>query len=193
MNIHQISVTYLQEQDRCLVRINSRSGEEMRLWFTRRLTLGLLPHLHETAAAQLRQHTLPGASAAPMEQRRTELLASFQREATAYSGDYRTPFKAEAVNLPLGDEPLLITEVKLALGESGKLDLQLIETTATQVRNIALAMNTQLVQGLLHLLGEALKLSQWLDAPAASAAPAPHLGNDTPGLADGTERPRYLN
>ena len=43
MNIHQLSARYNQEQDRILVRINSTEGTEMRLWFTRRLTLALWP------------------------------------------------------------------------------------------------------------------------------------------------------
>ena len=36
MNIHQLSVTYLPEQDRILARVNTTAGEEMRLWLTRR-------------------------------------------------------------------------------------------------------------------------------------------------------------
>jgi hypothetical protein len=34
MNIHQVCVSYSHEQDRFLVRINTRSDEEVRLWFT---------------------------------------------------------------------------------------------------------------------------------------------------------------
>ena len=41
MQIHQMSVTYLPEQDRILMRINTTEGEEMRMWLTRRLMVGL--------------------------------------------------------------------------------------------------------------------------------------------------------
>ena len=34
MKVHQLSVTYLHEQDHLLVRINTSDGEELRLWFT---------------------------------------------------------------------------------------------------------------------------------------------------------------
>ena len=45
MDIRQVSVTYREEQDRILVRINTAQAEELRLWFTRRLVLGLWPAL----------------------------------------------------------------------------------------------------------------------------------------------------
>lgn len=193
MNIHQISVSYVQHQDRCLIRINSLDGDELRLWFTRRLTLGLMPSLNQAASEQLRLHTAPSASALPTAQRRTQLLESFRKEAEVYRGDFKTPFNAQAAKLPLGTKPLLITEFKLTLKPNRKLDLQLIETSNQQVRNIALAMNPQLVQGLLHLLGEALKKSQW----QAVLPPPPELAmaiSDEPTrLLQSADRPKYLN
>lgn len=193
MNIHQISVNYVPEQDRCLVRINSQGGEELRLWFTRRLVLGLLPHLTHTAGEQMQQHTGPAVLAAPVEQQRQQMLASFQKEAQAYKGDYQTPFKAEASALPLGDEPALITEVKITLLTSGKVDLQLIEKTAAQTRNIQLGMTPQLMQGLLHLLGEAVKKSDWLRLPPPAAELPMAQTLDAPSLLATTDKPKYLN
>ena len=49
MNIHQLSVTFVNEQDRLLVRVNSTDGEELRVWFTRRLMRDLLPLLTRIA------------------------------------------------------------------------------------------------------------------------------------------------
>ena len=60
---------------------------------------------------------------------------------------------------------MLITDIKLTLLPSGKVDLQLIEKTAAQVRHIQLGMTPQLMQGLLYLLGEAVKKSDWLRVP----------------------------
>ena len=45
MKLHQLSVVYLAEQDRILVRANTSEAAEMRLWLTRRLMLGLWPLL----------------------------------------------------------------------------------------------------------------------------------------------------
>ncbi len=192
MNIHQISVNYVQEQDRCLVRINSHDGDELRLWFTRRLALGLMPYLNQVASEQLRVHAGPSNPAVPIAQRRTQMLENFQKEADFYQGDYKTPFKPQPATLPLGAEPLLITEIKLALQPNGQVDLQLIEQSGQQVRNIALDMNPQLVQGLLHLLAEAIKTSQWLAVPAVVEPPMVQDPADEPMLAR-VEKPKYLN
>lgn len=199
MNIHQISVTYVQAQDRCLVRINSHAGDELRLWFTRRLTLGLMPRLKHAAGEQLRLHlalatsTTSATSALPMAQRRTDLLASFQKEAEIYQGDFKTPFKEQPAALPLGAQPLVITDVKLALQPNGKVDLQLIEKSDQQVLNLTLAMDPQLVQGLLHLLAEALKKSQWQQVPLLSPAQATATSDEPMAPLQDVDRPRYLN
>lgn len=50
-------------------------------------------------------------------------------------------------------------------------------------------MNAQLTQGLLHLLNQGLKKSQWLKPPAASAQAAA----DAAEPAETAEKPRYLN
>ena len=193
MKIHQISVVYVQEQDRCLVRINSLDGEELRLWFTRRLSLELMPCLHEVASAQLRQHTTAATAALATVVRRTEMLESFKKEAQIFDGDFQTPFKPQPAVLPLGAEPLLITGIKLALQASGTVDLQLTEQSGQQVRNIALAMHPQLVQGLLRLLTAALKKSQWQVLPPLAGEPAEATGDTPAALLQDHERPKYLN
>ena len=55
MQVHQFSVSYVQEQDRILVRINTTAGEELRVWFTRRLMLPLWPNLNKAVADQLQR------------------------------------------------------------------------------------------------------------------------------------------
>ena len=45
MQVHQFQVSYVAEQDRLLVRMNSTAGDEQGLWLTRRLMLDLFPHL----------------------------------------------------------------------------------------------------------------------------------------------------
>lgn len=203
MNIHQISVTYVQAQDRCLVRINSPAGDELRLWFTRRLTLGLMPRLNHAAGEQLRLHlalATPTTSAAsttpsalPMAQRRADLLASFQKEAEIYQGDFKTPFKEQPAALPLGAQPLVITDVKLALQPNGKIDLQLVEKSDQQVLNITLAMAPQLAQGLLHLLAKALKKSQWQQMPLLPPERPMAMSDEPMAPLQDADGPKYLN
>ena len=52
MRIHQLNLKYVPEQDRLLLRINTKTGEELRLWLSRRLTLGVLPLLRKLTSEQ---------------------------------------------------------------------------------------------------------------------------------------------
>lgn len=205
MNIHQVSVSYVQEQDRLMIRINGRDGGELRAWLTRRLALALLPVLDKTAADQTRKMAAPPEAAASLDERRGQLLTTFQKEATLRSGDFETPYRAQPgppADVQVGPEPLLLTEVKVTLMGNGQLRLQLFEKLPGQptVRDFQVMMDPQLSNGLLHLLHQSVKLSQWLTVPAAAAAvPDDALVQDaTPDtepadLSADLPRPKYLN
>lgn len=191
MNIHQVSVTYLPEHDRFLARISSREGEELRLWLTRRLLLPLMPVLTKTAAEQLARQTDKIVDpAAPLEAQRQRMVDNFKKEALAHAGDFKTPYQAKDATLPLGKEPLLVTEIKMSLLASGKLRLDLIEKLPGQGRNVQVAMNAQLTQGLLHLLNQGLKKSQWLKSPQAASL---ETEVDAAEPEEQAQKPRYLN
>jgi hypothetical protein len=147
MNIHQISVIYHQEQDRLLARISSHESEELRLWLTRRLVLALVPPLTKTAADQLALQTGNIDPAAPQDVQRQRMLENFNKEALAHAGDFKTPYQARDAALPMGKEPLLVTEVKMALLKSGKVQLDFIEKQPEPGRNVRIAISAQLTQG----------------------------------------------
>lgn len=189
MNIHQLTVSYEQEHDRLLARISSDESEEFRLWLTRRMTLSLMPVLTKTAADQLARQAEGIDPAAPQDVQRQRIVENFRKEALAHASDFKTPYQAQDAALPLGKEPLLVTEVKMALLKSGKLQLEFIEKLPEPGRKVRIAIGDQLAQGLLQLLNKCLKKSQWLKSPdigieAAAEAPEPP---------DPMERPRYLN
>lgn len=190
MNIHQVSVIYHPEQDRLLVRISSQDSEEFRLWLTRRLTLALMPGLTKTAAEQLTRETPSSGLAAAPDIQRQRIVENFRKEALTYENDFKTPYQAKDAALPMGKEPLLVTEVKMALLKSGKLQLAFIEKLPEPGRNVRIAINTQLTQGLLQLLNKCLKKSQWLKSPPLAGG---QEATDTPETPDPMERPRYLN
>jgi hypothetical protein len=190
MNIHQLSVTYHQEEDRLLVRVSSHQNEEFRLWLTRRLTLALMPGLAKTATDQLALQTQGSDLAAPPDIQRQRIVEDFRKEALTYASDLKTPYQAQDATLPMGKEPLLVTEVKISLLKSGKLQLVFIEKLPEPGRKVQIAMGAQLTQGLLQLLNKCLKKSQWLkSAPLADLQKAA----DPPETPDPMERPRYLN
>jgi hypothetical protein len=190
MNIHQISVIYHQEQDRLLARISSQESEELRLWLTRRMTLSLMPVLTKTAAGQLAQQTEEVDVAAPQDVQRQRMVENFKKEALAHAGDFKTPYQAKDAALPMGKEPLLVTEVKMALLKSGKVQLDFIEKLPEPGRNVRIAISAQLTQGLLHLLDKGIKKSQWLKLPQTASLEA---ATDAEEPLEQAEKPRYLN
>ena len=190
MNIHQLSVTYHPAEDRLLVRISSQESEEFRLWLTRRLTLALMPGLKQTAADQLARQTKSDDLAAPPDIQRQRIVENFRKEALTYASDFKTPPHAKDSALPMGKQPLLVTELKMTLLKSGKLQLVFIEKLPESERNVQIAIGLQLTQGLLQLLNKCLKKSQWLNSPPlAGIQETP----DKPETPDPMERPRYLN
>lgn len=200
MNIHQVNVSYSGEQDRLLIRINSLGGEEFRAWLTRRLTFKLLPHLGKTAQAQISQQFSPPPATAPLAEQREHLMQNFQKEAAVYDGDYQTPFKDKPAALPLGEDPLLVTELSFTPLADAKLQVMLQERLPGKQRDLQLVMDPALTQGLLRLLNQGLQASGWLEpAPALLALPE---GSNLPlrsekDLLDAPEantaKPRYLN
>lgn len=195
-NIYQVSVTYVHEQDRLLMRINTQAGSEMRLWLTRRLTLAMLPAFKDHAGDQLKRSLSPAGGetpadpAAPLEARRQQLLESFKREAAAYAGDFKTPYKEPAAASPIESAPLLVTEVVISLQGSGQLQLKLSQKLDGASRDIELAMSPQLTQGVLHLLHQGVQLSGWLQAPPRAA---PETAEDPMDALAATPPPGYLN
>lgn len=196
MNIHQVNVSYVGEQDRVLLRINSVGGEEFRIWLTRRLCLQLLPVLDKSSQSQLQAQLPPPNPAAPLPEQREQILQNFQKEAAAYGGDYKTPYKDQPAALPLGEEPLLVTELNLTPLKDGKLQMALLERLPQRKRDMQINMDPTLTQGLLRLIHQAIISSEWLHAPAAAlqiTGAAPAAGADDPEAPGSKDKPRYLN
>lgn len=200
MNIHQLSVNYLQEHDRILVRINTTASEELRLWFTRRLSLDLMPMLQRIVAEWVaKQEAVKSPMIAPTaaaDAQTQQMLAEFKREESLQKSDFQTPYKAPNI-LPLGPEPLLVTEVGVTPLPSDQLQLSFKETLPLDngqpnpnPRGFRVALEQKLVHGLVHLLEQALTTSQWR---GSSVAASPETALPGEGNTGGSERPRYLN
>jgi hypothetical protein len=197
MNIHQVSVSYVHEQDRLLIRINGKEGGELRAWLTRRLALALLPILSKTAGEQMKKVAAPVVPAVTLEDQRGQLLTAFQKEAALRTGDFETPYQSrqgQPSDPVLGSEPLLLTEVKVTLQDNSQLRLQLFEKIPgrTAVRNFQVVMDPQLSNGLLQLLHQSLNASQWLHVPVTSPLEEVATTAEPADLAL-ESKPKYLN
>jgi hypothetical protein len=190
MQIHQMSVTYLPEQDRILMRVNTTEGEEMRLWLTRRLMVGLWPLLTKLLTEHLLKLESAGASLAGANPELKKMLAEFRKEEFLQHADFDTPYKEGQQNLPLGEDPLLVTDVDATPLTGGPLRLNFNERPPSgdaKPRSFQMEMAPKLMQGLMHLLDQALLTSQWREPFVAPAAAEP-AAEDGDGA-----KPRYLN
>ncbi len=190
MQIHQLSVNYQAEQDRVLLRVNSTSGEEMRLWLTRRLMVGLWPLLTRLQTEQVLKSEAAGAALQTADEDLRRMLADFRKEEFLQKADFDTPYQ-DKPNLPLGPEPLLVTDVDATPAGDGRLRLAFNERAAVsggpKPRGFQLELDPRLMQGLMHLLEQALSQSQWREAFTAPAAV------DADPALDANGKPRYLN
>jgi hypothetical protein len=192
MDIHQLSVTYLAEQDRILARVNTTAGEEMRLWLTRRLMLGLWPLLSRLLTEHMLKLEAAGTSLDTADEELKKMLADFRKEEFLQHADFDTPYDESVDKLPLGEEPLLVTDVDAAPTKEGPLRLSFNERPPAgggETRSFQLEMEPRLMQGLMHLLEQALLQSQWREPFAP-----PLAIEDAGGAEEGAvARPRYLN
>lgn len=191
MQIHQLSVTYQAEQDRILLRVNSTSGEEMRLWLTRRLMLGLWPVLGKIHTEQLLKTESAGSALEKADEDLRRMLADFRKEEFLQKADFDTPYE-DKENLPLGTEPLLVTDVDATPLPTGRLRLAFTERASVsggaKPRGFQMELDPKLMQGLMHLLEQSLARAQWREPAPAAPSPTEETGAEAPA-----ERPRYLN
>jgi hypothetical protein len=194
-------VTYLGDQDRLLVRVNTTGAEELRLWFTRRLVKGLWPLINQMLADQLvRQEasvTSGAASDVAVDDDMKKMLVNHRKEELLEKADFATPYKDEDAVLPLGEAPLLVTEIKMTAGPQAAVQMEFAEQAQGDQppRGFKVELDTRLLQGFVHLIEQALGHAEW----QVVEAPAPTGEGDEPhgdGTADDTTtatRPRYLN
>lgn len=166
MGIHQLSVAFDEMQDRLLWRINTHEGQEFRFWLTRRLMARLMPVLlTHWVQAESRQAGLSTQSESTQ-----HMMADFQRHAFLENADFKQPFApAQAPDaLPLGDAPMLVTEVQVTpqAGQQVLVALHHKLPGLAQMQSAQLVLGTELLQGFLHLSDAAMQQAKWFNTAA---------------------------
>ena len=186
MDIRQLSVTYVDEHDRILVRFNTSAEEELRLWLTRRMLSRVWEPLQE-AVAQLESRKTPLTDSSEASRR---MLTELRRAEVLQQSDFATPFKDESAKLPLGSEPLTVTQMNMSVQDPGHLQIGFEERLPLQQegRGFQVAMESAMLHGFVHLLEAALLKAEW-NLPGAPQDGA-RSGSTDDG--NGEARPRYL-
>jgi hypothetical protein len=161
MEIHQLSLQYQREQDRILMRFNTTSREELRLWLTRLLLKGWWPMLLGEVPAPAASDG-PQATAGPAGLPDQGAPTIQPMPAPTPHADYGQPFRADYVTLPLGETPLLVTEVSQQR-RGDKLAISFLERLDPQApgRTVDVEFEPGLQQGLRQLLTLTLGQTDW--------------------------------
>ncbi len=188
MTIHQLQASYVLEQDRILVRLNTRAGEELQLWLTRRMVRNLFPHMLQMTTDLLSDQ----GQSASHDGADGNALTRFKRQESLQKADFSTPFHSQATSLPIGDAPLLASRVNITVCDGGALRIGFEEdgTGSATKRSFEVTLGQDLLHGFMHLLETALRQADWgitLERPDAP---------DEPLLAEvfaNAKPPQYLN
>ena len=194
MRIHQLNLKYEPDQDRLIARINTTTGLEIRLWLTRRLTIGFLPLMRKLTDAQIaRADALADAAGRPSgasDPKVRELLNEFKKDAALQQSDFKTPFKESAGAPATGDDPLLVSEIAITPLANAHLQVKFSGKAAgsAEKRDVQIDLDERLMHGFLHLLEKSFFNSQW-----GLATVAPADAQEAGDKATSASRPQYLN
>lgn len=157
MNIHQLSVSHDERQDRLLLKLNTQDSKEFRFWLTRRMAIRLIPAMDQSVVRL--EAAQPGIAATDLPTQK--LLTELKRDAFLQTADFATPYSAEPQELPLGDHPMLITDAQLNMQTNGSLQVTFQEKISSKTQSCLLNLQAPLVHGLIHLIRQSMTKADW--------------------------------
>ena len=157
MSIHQISVNYVDVEDRILLRLRTVDGLLYEAWLTRRLMTRLLQPLQQAITSMTLAEVAKEAIVMP--EARDMLLASAQ-ERNRQQADFKTPFNEEVREdaKPMGAQPMLISGVELAVRQPPTLCMLLRDNLN---RSMTLEFPEALASNVFSLMMAAVAQSEW--------------------------------
>jgi hypothetical protein len=176
MRLHQLTLDFIPEQDRLLLRVSTDNQLEMRLWLTRRALRLLWPLLVQMvrASPEVALQSSPEAR---------DAIVGMQHERALSQANFARPFDELPREMPLGAEPILVTRMQTGRDENGNHILSLLPQ---QGQGVNLTLDNTLLHSVCKLLQNAVAKSDWdivLELPALQAR----------SDADGAAVPKRLN
>jgi hypothetical protein len=159
MRLHQLTLDFIAEQDRLLLRVSTDNQLELRLWLTRRALRLLWPLLLQMvrASPEVVLQNNPEAR---------DALVGMQHERALSQANFARPYEELARELPLGAEPILVARMQSNRDDDGNHILRLLPQ---QGQGINLTLDNTLLHSLCKLLQDAVAKSDWdiaLELPA---------------------------
>ncbi len=133
------------------MRVNTSAGEELRFWLTRRLVRLLWPALVKALEADDLVRAQPDPAA-------KQAVLAFQQDQAVSQADFKTTFREDPQELPLGEAPMLVSWVQLAPAPKGG---QLLRLGAARGLAAQLGLGQDILHALCRLLVQAVEKAQW--------------------------------
>jgi hypothetical protein len=149
--LHQITVTFVAEEDRLLLRVSTADKTEFRFWLTRRFVRVLWSALLKTIENE------PGAKRPALPAAKKAVMAMEHQEAVGAS-DFSRAHDQGHRDVTEQSGPLLVTGGSVAPGKDGITNLNLQTRGGTEVN---LALNRNLLHALCRLLIETTMHAGW--------------------------------
>lgn len=141
--LHQINVSYVAKEDRLLLRVSTRGGDEYRVWLTRRFTGLLLDVLRR----QMEKHGGVPALASSGETRRM-----------FHQGVMNQSYDTGSGHFPLGKQGILATRIKAGPGGDGRLSLRILPEDE---QGVTLNLDKTLLYLFYNLVTQGIDQAQW--------------------------------
>jgi len=156
--LHQLNVSYVEKEDRLLLRATTRSGEEYRVWLTRRFTMLLFDVLNKAMAKK-------GGAISVGSSRQTRQMFK--------SGALEREFKAgKTTSYPLGEAGILACMIRTGAVAEGAFHLELLPEEG---RGVTLNLNQSLMYMFHNILTQGVVRAGWrLDKETSPASGKTH-------------------
>jgi len=148
--LYQIQLSFIAVEDRLLFSINTRDNAEYQLWFTRRYIKLLWESLQHLLESKPEQTRLP-----PEYQR---AIFSFQHEQALNQADFKTQYRNEQMETPLGPSPILASKISIKRKENGA---QILCMHPEEGQGIELELNATITHSLCQMLSECVSKAEW--------------------------------
>ena len=150
--LHQITVTFVAEEDRLLLRVSTADKTEFQFWLTRRFVRVLWSALIKTIENE------PGVNRPALPTAKQAVMAMEHQEAVGASDFSRTHEQGHR-NVTEGSGPLLVTGGSVVPGKGGGITNLILQTRGGTEVNLAL--NKNLLHALCRLLIETTMHAGW--------------------------------
>jgi len=155
--LHQINISYIDKEDRLLLRATTRNGDEYRVWFTRRYA-GLLMDIINKG-----MNDLGGMTSLGSKPQTTDMIKD---------GALEKSFEDNEKNYPLGENGILGFGIKTNISEDKILNLQLLPENG---QGITLNLNDSLIYMFHNLLSQGIARADWNFKQDQDSARSEHI------------------